>query len=145
MKHTLTLITAFLLASRLLHAAPVPLFDGKTFSGWEGDTTDVWRIENGEIVAGKPDAKLPKNNFLCTTRDYADFDLRLQYRRGSNNGGIQFRSERVPNHHEVSGYQAGFAPGIDGCLYDESRQTPSLPDARPILTVSGAAGAKANS
>jgi len=94
----------------------------RTFTGWEGETEKTWRIENGEIVAGKPDAKQPRNEFLCTTRDYADFELRLEYRRGDNNGGIQFRSERVPKHHEVSGYQADFAPGIDGCLYDESRR-----------------------
>jgi hypothetical protein len=103
-------------------AASVPLFDGKSFTGWEGDTAKTWRIENGEIVAGKPDVKQQRNEFLCTTRDYADFELRLEYRRGDNNGGIQFRSERVPNHWEVSGYQADFAPGIDGCLYDESRR-----------------------
>jgi hypothetical protein len=102
--------------------ALIPLFDGKTFTGWEGDTAKTWRIEKGEIVAGKPDVKQPRNEFLCTTRNYADFELRLEYRRGDNNGGIQFRSERVPNHHEVSGYQADFAPGIDGCLYDESRR-----------------------
>lgn len=105
-----------------LSAAPVPLFGGKTFIGWEGDTAKTWRIENGEIIAGKPGAKQPRNAFLYTTRDSADFDLRLEYRRGENNGGIQFRSERVPNHWEVSGYQADFAPGIDGCLYDESRR-----------------------
>ena len=83
---------------------------------------DFAHIENGEIVAGKPDVKQPRNEFLCTTRDYADFELRLEYRRGDNNGGIQFRSERhVPKHHEVSGYQADFAR-VDGCLYDESRR-----------------------
>jgi hypothetical protein len=103
-------------------AASTLLFDGKTFTGWEGDTAKTWRIENGEIIAGKPAVKQPRNEFLCTTRDYADFELRLEYRRGENNGGIQFRSERVPNHWEVSGYQADFAPGIDGCLYDESRR-----------------------
>ena len=116
------LIALFLTGGITLEAAPAPLFDGKTFVGWEGDTTTVWRIERGEIVAGKPDVRQPKNNFLCTTRDYADFDLRLRYRRGDNNGGVQFRSERVPNHHEVKGFQADFAPGIDGFLYDESRR-----------------------
>jgi len=115
-------ILLFLTLASVARAAPVLLFDGKSFTGWEGDTTNVWRIENGGIVAGKPDAEQAKNDFLCTVRDYADFELRLQYRRGDNNGGIQFRSERVPNHHEVSGYQADFAPGIDGCLYDESRR-----------------------
>ncbi len=120
----LPLILLFLThtAARAEANPTLPLFDGKTFTGWEGDTAKTWRIENGEIVAGRPDVKQPRNEFLCTTRDYADFDLRLEYRRGENNGGIQFRSERVPNHHEVSGYQADFAPGIDGCLYDESRR-----------------------
>lgn len=103
-------------------AAPKPLFDGKTFTGWEGDTEKVWRIEQGEIVAGQPDVKQARNEFLVTTRDYADFELTLRYRRGSNNGGVQIRSERVPNHHEMKGYQADFAPGIDGFLYDESRR-----------------------
>jgi putative heme-binding domain-containing protein len=103
-------------------AAPKPLFDGKTFAGWEGDTEKVWRIEQGEIVAGRPDVKQARNEFLVTTRDYADFELTLRYRRGSNNGGVQIRSERVPNHHEMKGYQADFAPGIDGFLYDESRR-----------------------
>src|SRR5688500_13276338 len=27
----------------------VPIFDGKTLAGWDGDTT-FWRAENGEIV-----------------------------------------------------------------------------------------------
>ncbi len=116
------MLFALLLTIIRSSAAPVPLFDGKTFTGWEGDTAKTWRIENGQIIAGKPDVKQPRNEFLCTTRDYADFELRLEYRRGENNSGIQFRSERVPNHHEVSGYQADFAPGIDGCLYDESRR-----------------------
>lgn len=118
----LPIFACLCLVPPLASAEPTPLFDGKTFAGWEGDTGTVWRIEGGEIIAGKPDEKLPKNNFLCTTRDFADFDLTVEYRRGDNNGGIQFRSQRVPNHHEVSGYQADFAPGIDGCLYDESRR-----------------------
>jgi hypothetical protein len=104
-------------------AEPVMLFDGKTLTNWEGNVGTVWRVENGEIVAGTLSQKQPKNDFLCTTRDYSDFELRLSYRRLENNGGIQFRSERVPNHHEVSGYQADFAPGIDGFLYDESRRS----------------------
>ena len=27
-----------------------PLFDGKTFAGWEGETTKVWRIVDGVIA-----------------------------------------------------------------------------------------------
>jgi hypothetical protein len=128
---------ALLLSCAQLQGNPVPLFDGQTFKGWEGDTTKVWRIERGEIVAGKPGEKQEKNDFLCTTRDYGDFELGVSYKRGTNNGGIQFRSERVPNHHEVKGYQADFAPGIDGFLYDESRRRRFLaifdPASGPII------------
>ena len=30
----------------------VALFDGKTFTGWEGDTAKTWRIQDGAIVGG---------------------------------------------------------------------------------------------
>jgi hypothetical protein len=110
------------------------LFDGKTFNGWEGDAINVWRIEHGEIVAGRPDFHQPRNDFLCTTREFGDFDLRVKYKRDKNNGGIQFRSQRVPGSREVAGYQADFYVGIDGFLYDESRRRTFLaqPDAETI-------------
>jgi hypothetical protein len=129
------LVLAALLGSLGLaaSAAPVPLFDGKSFQGWEGETEKTWRVENGEIVAGAPDAKAPRNEFLATTRSYGNFDLSLQFKRGKNNGGIQFRSQRVPNHHEVTGYQADIAPGLDGGLYDESRRNRFLSRPAPEL------------
>lgn len=117
-------------------APRVPLFDGATFQGWEGSIDTVWRIESGEIVGGQPNVKQPQNDFLCTVEEFGDFDLQLKYKRGDNNGGVQFRSQRVANHHEVSGYQADLAPGIDGFLYDESRRNRFLaifdPDRGPI-------------
>ena len=77
-------------------ASAVPLFDGTTFTGWEGDTDRVWRIADGEIVAGSLEKKQPKNDFLCTTRRYGNFDLRLKIKlagtEGFVNSGIQFRS-----------------------------------------------------
>ena len=51
-----------------LDAAAAPLFDGRTFAGWEGDTTTVWRIDDGMIVAGALDRRQEKNDFLCTTK-----------------------------------------------------------------------------
>lgn len=109
----------------------VPLFDGRTFAGWEGDTSNTWRIEGGDIVAGSAERQQPANDFLCTTREYGDFDLRLQYRRGTSNGGVQFRSRRVANSHEVAGYQADMRAGIDGWLYDESRRRTFLAQPDP--------------
>lgn len=105
------------------------LFDGKTFAGWGGDFDATWRIEDGQIVAGSPDSAAPRNEFLATARDYGDFELRLEYKleaKEGANAGVQFRSLRIPNHHEVSGYQADIGPGYFGALYDESRRNKLL-------------------
>ena len=105
------------------------LFDGKTFAGWGGDFDATWRIEDGDIVAGSPDSAAPQNEFLATARDYGDFELRLEYKleaKEGANAGVQFRSVRIPNHHEVSGYQADIGPGYFGALYDESRRNKLL-------------------
>ena len=105
------------------------LFDGKTFAGWGGDFDATWRIEDGQIVAGSPDSPAPRNEFLATAREFGDFELRLEYKLDAKEGanaGVQFRSERVPNHHEVSGYQADIGPGYFGALYDESRRNKLL-------------------
>src|SRR5690606_6826787 len=40
--------------------------------------------------------------------------------------GIQIRSERVPDHHEMVGYQADMGQDWWGCLYDESRRNTML-------------------
>ncbi|MBL7133016.1 MAG: DUF1080 domain-containing protein [Phycisphaerae bacterium] len=99
------------------------IFDGKTFKGWEGNLK-MFRIEDGAIVGGTLKKRIPRNEFLCTTKDYADFELRLKVKllgKGAN-AGIQIRSRRIPNHHEVRGYQADMGQGWWGCLYDESRR-----------------------
>jgi pimeloyl-ACP methyl ester carboxylesterase len=127
----------------------VPLFNGSDFSGWEGNF-EFFRIVDGAVVAGRLAKPIPRNEFLCTTKEYSDFELRLEV-KGSQvdvNGGVQIRSTRVPNHHEVSGYQVDTGtisstalhrmapPGaaekanvgtegqanIWGSLYDESRR-----------------------
>lgn len=137
MKILLPLLLAFFfLIPGIVHAERVALFDGQSFDGWEGNIDSVWRIEDGQIVAGQPEERQPLNDFLCTVEQFSDFDLQLKYKRGDNNGGVQFRSQRVPDHHEVSGYQADLAPGIDGFLYDESRRNRFLaifdPEKGPI-------------
>lgn len=113
-----------------LDATAAPLFDGRTFAGWEGDTSYTWRIDDGTIVAGSLDRRQEKNDFLCTTERYGNFDLRLKIKlagtEGFVNSGIQFRSERIPNSHELIGYQADFGHGFDGALYDESRRNKIL-------------------
>jgi hypothetical protein len=129
---TTTLIIALSITA---HADPVPLFDGKTFTGWEGDTGTVWRIEDGALVAGSLERKQEKNNFLATEKKYGDFELTLKWKlegtEGFVNGGVQFRTVRIPDHHEVSGYQADLGKGYDGALYDESRRKKMLAQPTP--------------
>lgn len=109
----------------------VGLFDGKTFDGWEGNI-DWFRIEDSCIVAGRLDKPIPHNEFFCTKKDYGNFEMKLQVRlKGQgDNAGIQFRSSRIPNNTEVSGYQCdvGNAWGrpVWGALYDESRRNKLL-------------------
>ena len=102
----------------------VAIFNGKTLDGWEGDTR-IFRVEDGAIVAGTLDNKIARNEFLCTTRAYGDFELRLKVKLlggDQANAGIQFRTKRIPNDHEVIGYQADMGVGWWGALYDESRR-----------------------
>src|SRR5436853_7611144 len=73
------------------------LFDGKTCKGWVGDTNKTFRIEQGAIVGGTMNAKIPRNEFLCTDRDYTNFVLRLKFKLlggPSANAGVQFRTRR---------------------------------------------------
>ena len=104
-----------------------PLFDGKTFDGWEGNL-DVFRTEDGAIVGGSLSQPVARNEFLCTREIFADFELKLKVKvRGPGaNAGVQFRTQRIPNHHEVSGYQADVGQGWWGKLYDESRRNKVL-------------------
>jgi hypothetical protein len=99
------------------------LFDGKSFAGWEGNL-DVFRIVDGAIVGGSLDKPVARNEFLCTEKRYDDFELRLKVKVVGDgaNAGIQLRTERIPNHHEVKGYQADVGQHWWGKLYDESRR-----------------------
>jgi putative membrane-bound dehydrogenase-like protein len=96
----------------------VPLFNGKDLSGWSGDP-DLWSVQNGEIVGNTEAKKIEKNSFLSTPRHYADFVLRIKVKLRNGNSGVQFRSERSPEH-VVGGYQADIAEkNYFGMLYEE--------------------------
>jgi hypothetical protein len=106
----------------------IAIFDGKTLKGWEGNLK-IFRLEDGAIVGGSLASKIVRNEFLCTTKSYGDFELRLKVKLLGGDGanaGIQFRTKRIPNHHEVSGYQADMGTGWWGALYDESRRNEVL-------------------
>jgi len=120
----------FLLAATTVSAQEgfVPIFDGKTLEGWEGNEK-FFRVEDGVLICGTLEKKIPRNEFLCTKRDYENFIIELKFKLVGKgvNSGVQFRSQRIPNNHEVIGYQADLGdPGWWGSIYDESRRNKLL-------------------
>ncbi len=101
----------------------VRLFDGKSLDGWDGNL-DVFAIREGSVVGGSLKESVARNEFLTTKKEYGDFELRLQFKLLGEkaNAGVQIRSQRIADHHEMIGYQADMGDGWWGCLYDESRR-----------------------
>jgi len=91
----------------------VPMFNGKTLDGWEGDPI-YWRVENGCLVGEVTPETLLKSNSFIIWRGGApkDFDLKVDYRiTAGGNSGINYRSVILPdNRYAMRGYQAD----IDG-------------------------------
>lgn len=96
----------------------LPIFDGKTLAGWEGDPR-YWRVENGSLVGEITAETVIKSNTFIIWRGGRprDFDLRLDYRiTPDGNSGINYRSAVVPdavtaeNRFAMRGYQCD----IDG-------------------------------
>jgi hypothetical protein len=108
----------------------VSLFDGKTLSGWDGDST-FWRAENGVIVGETTPEKVVKvNNFLIWRGGTVkDFELKVEFRLGGTNSGIQYRSTELPDIGKwiLKGYQADmdFSAGFVGNVHDERGRSPA--------------------
>lgn len=116
-----------------------PIFDGKTLSGWtQQGGKAIYKVEDGVIV-GTAVPKTP-NSFLCTRKQYADFELELEFKVDpSLNSGVQIRShvyekdttveirgkKRTKKAGTVYGYQVEIDPSeraYTGGIYDEARR-----------------------
>ena len=86
----------------------IELFDGRTLQGWVHlNGSHTYSVEDGAI-AGRTVAG-SVNSFLCTTREFGDFELELDvYVDEVTNSGIQFRSRARPT---TSGRGWSFAAG----------------------------------
>jgi hypothetical protein len=137
-----TLFAALGLAGSTMLAAAAdwqPLFNGRDLTGWERHSgTAEYRVEDGVIV-GRTVAGSP-NTFLCTTREYGDFELEFEFNVPAGmNSGVQFRSQWFTNAIEVAvkgapkkipadrvhGYQYEIDPSprsYTGGVYDEARR-----------------------
>ena len=92
---------ALSIASAQPNANWVSLFDGKSIDNWvvKGGSAK-YHVEDGMIVGTTVDKS--KNTFLCTKRDYADFELELMVRCDKElNSGIQIRSHGARAHRWI--------------------------------------------
>jgi putative heme-binding domain-containing protein len=74
----------------------VELFDGETLNGWVHlNGAHTFHVEGGAIVGSTVAGSV--NSFLCTTRQFGDFELELEVSVDDvTNSGIQFRSRVRP-------------------------------------------------
>lgn len=71
----------------------VSLFDGTTLNGWvQKNGTATYVVQDGTVLGTTAEGS--PNSFLCTEKEYADFDLTLEVKLNNNelNSGIQIRS-----------------------------------------------------
>lgn len=103
MTNRLPALCLFVSLSIALHAEDtfVPLFDGRTLTGWEQHSGKAeYRVENGAVVGRT--VPNTETSFLCTTKKYANFILKLEFKVDpSMNSGIQFRSNYYTQDTEV--------------------------------------------
>jgi 3-keto-disaccharide hydrolase len=111
----------------------VPLFDGKTLEGWEGDP-ELWHVQDGTIVGSTEKKTLKANSFLATKKSYKNFVLKAKFKLRNHNSGIQFRSQLLKDYRVV-GYQADIADNnYMGILYEEGLTRNILANVTPEFT-----------
>ncbi len=97
----------------------VPLFNGKDLTGWKG-LPGTWSVYQGAVY-GKLTANRDKHTFLCSTKNYRDFELKFQVKLkdGKGNSGVQIRSTLSdPKEYRVTGPQVEVDAKLGG-LYGE--------------------------
>lgn len=103
------LISLFFFAAMLSTAADdanfTPIFDGKSFDGWDGKP-GAWEIRDGEIwCTGTSEGK---NWLIYRKEEPANFVLRLEFRWDKGNSGVQVRSDDLGDW-QIFGYQVEVA------------------------------------
>lgn len=96
-----------LLCSRAAIPQPTSLFNGVDLEGWTIHGTELWYVEDGDLVCESgPDSAY---GYLTTDRSFDDFNLTLEFRQESEgNSGVFFRSSLEGT--VITGWQAEVAP-----------------------------------
>ena len=83
------------------------LFNGKNLDGWEIYGSELWYVENEELVSESGPKK--EYGYLLTKKNYDNFLLHLEFKQESNgNSGVFFRS--TIDGIKISGWQVEVAP-----------------------------------
>ena len=120
----------------------VEIFDGKTLDGWDGDLT-FWRVENGTIVGeSTPEHGVAQNTFLIWRGEtLRDFELKIDFRLGGVNSGVQYRSSELPavGKWVLKGYQADldFLNGFTGNIHEERGRDLLVPRGKIVRAEEG--------
>ena len=138
---SLLCVTVLALALHAASAADngwVPLFNGKDLTGWEQKNgLAKYEAKDGCIVGTS--APNSPNSFLCTTKDYGDFELEFEVKvDAALNSGVQIRSASLPSYQNgrVHGYQVEIAVGgFSGGIYDEARRGKFLNAEQPTEAI----------
>jgi len=119
----LTIITLLLTTTYSQADEWTTLFNGKDLTGWtQKNGTATYLVKDGVII-GTTKAGSP-NSFLCSDKDYANFELEVEVKVDNRlNSGIQIRSRSLKeyNNGRVHGPQVEIeaAPGEAGYIYSE--------------------------
>jgi serine/threonine protein kinase/formylglycine-generating enzyme required for sulfatase activity len=108
-------------------------FNGRNSDGWHG-LAGFWHVKDQSIVGTVPVGQ-KAHTFLCSDREYKDFELKFRARLlgGIGNSGVNFRSKiRDPQKFSLVG------PQCEICAQDRNRKYPtgslvSEPTGEPFL------------
>lgn len=99
-------------ASLAADADWIPLFNGRDLTGWTkrgGDAT--YRVEDGAILGLNGPGH---NTFLCTNREFGDFELEFEVRLLTPlNSGVQIRSKARQEADDGKSIEVIYGPQIE--------------------------------
>lgn len=82
------------------------LFDGESFFGWNQAAKIDWKVQDGTLVATSGDVGL-----LCTTSEFADYELTVDFRAAKGcNSGVFLRTSPSPKKPGGDCYELNIAP-----------------------------------
>ncbi|MEO8051911.1 MAG: DUF1080 domain-containing protein [Acidobacteriota bacterium] len=119
MKRIVLVLTAIMACASIATPAAMPntltgkeksegwksLFDGKSLDQWDPSTspTTQWKVVDGAIVTDSP-----KGGTLLSKEDFANFELKVEFRTTDNvNSGVMLRNPR-PNPSKKGGGGEGY-------------------------------------